>query len=178
MLIGLCGPAGCGKTTVAEALQDRHGFTVISFADPLYGAVSAITGLSTDELKDRSIKESPLPGIGKSPRFLLQTLGTEWGRTMVSKTLWIDLAMGRAEKADNAVIADVRFDNEAEAIRERGGKVFYITRPGWQCLEAKSFFHPSEKGVSMTLIDGYIENDGTVDQLLLQASQNIMGIGY
>lgn len=177
MLIGLCGPAGCGKTTVAEALRDQRGFEVISFADPLYAAVSAITGLSVDELKDRGVKERPLPGIGKSPRFLLQTLGTEWGRTLVSKTLWIDLAMARAEKAEHAVIADVRFNNEAEAIRDRGGKVFYISRPGWQCLEAKAFFHPSEQGIGMTLIDGYIENDGTVDQLLAQAASHIMPIG-
>lgn len=178
MLIGLCGPAGCGKTTVAEALRDQHGFTLISFADPLYAAVSAITGLSVDELKDRGIKESPLPGIGKSPRFLLQTLGTEWGRDIVSPTLWIDLAMQRAERAGDAVIADVRFDNEAQAIRGRGGRVFYIMRQGWACLGSDTAGHASERGVSLENIDGYIANDGTLDQLLEAATRDIINVGY
>lgn len=178
MLIGLCGAAGCGKTTVAESLRDQHGFTLISFADPLYAAVSAITGLSIDELRDRRIKEAPLPGIGRSPRFLLQTLGTEWGRDMVSPTLWIDLAMSRAARAENAVIADVRFDNEAQAIRARGGRVFYIMRKGWACLQADTSGHSSERGVSIENIDGYITNDGTLDQLLEAAARDIITVGY
>lgn len=166
MLIGLCGAAGCGKTTVAEGLRDRYGYRVLSFADPLYDAVSAITGVPVERLKDRAVKEAELPGIGKSPRFLLQTLGTDWGRAIVDEDIWVKAAMARVSGDENVVIADVRFDNEADAIRGRGGVVFYVVRPGWRCLAAETSKHASERGISMDRIDAFIDNSGTVDQLL------------
>lgn len=166
MLIGLCGAAGSGKTTIAEGLRDRHGFRVLSFADPLYDAVAAITGVPVERLKDRAVKEVELPGIGRSPRYLLQTLGTDWGRAMVDENLWINAAMARVAVGEDVVIADVRFDNEAQAIRDRGGRVFYVVRPGWRCLKSTEATHSSERGVCVEKIDGYITNDGTIDQLL------------
>ena len=165
MLIGLCGAAGCGKGSVASILERRRGFSVLSFADPLYEAVSAITGLSVSDLQDREIKEKPLSFVGKSPRYLLQTLGTEWGRNMISPTLWIDACMRRAAGVVNAVIADVRFDNEARAIKDAGGRVFLIVRPGWRTLSPEAAAHTSEAGVGIELVDGFIDNSGTLDDL-------------
>lgn len=174
MLVGLCGPAGCGKTTIAEGLRDRRGFTIVSFADPLYAAVSAITGLPVDELKDREVKERELPGIGRSPRYLLQTLGTEWGRNLVSPDIWINAALSRVGKYEDAVIADVRFDNEADAIIERGGLVLYVIREGWHCLEKETAEHASERGVALEKIDAFVENSGSVDRLLERVMQLIL----
>ena len=79
MLVGLCGAAGAGKNTVADFLTDSDGctFMQLAFADPLYECVSTITGLPVARLKDRDVKEAVLPWLGKSPRQLLQTLGTE-----------------------------------------------------------------------------------------------------
>lgn len=173
MLVGLCGAAGSGKSTIADALRTRHGFKVVSFADPLYEAVSLITGVDVCRLKDRAFKESPLPGIGKSPRHLLQTLGTEWGRQMVSPDIWVSAAMARVESY-GTVIADVRFDNEADAIRSRGGKVLYVVRPGWRCLGEGEARHSSEQGVSLEKINGVIDNSGTVDSLLEQVEKHIL----
>lgn len=174
MLIGLCGAAGCGKTTVAEGLRDRHGFKILSFADPLYEAVSAITGVPVERLKDRAVKEVELAGVGKSPRFLLQTLGTDWGREMVDRDIWVKAAMTRVTGDEDVVIADVRFDNEADAIRDRGGQVLYVVRPGWRCLRDEEASHASEQGVSVEKIDGYVTNDGTVDHLLEQVVGRII----
>lgn len=170
MLIGLCGPAGCGKTTIAEGLRDRRGFKIVSFADPLYDAVSLITGLPVEKLKDRTVKERELPGIGRSPRFLLQTLGTDWGREMVSEDIWVRAAMARIQPDEDVVVPDVRFDNEAEAIADTGGQVFYVVRPGWRCLEAHAASHASERGVSIDKLSGFIDNSGLADQ----AVQNLL----
>ena len=164
MLIGLCGPAGCGKTTIAEWLRDNRGFRIVCFADPLYDAVSAITGLPVEKLKDRAVKEAQVEGIGRSPRFLLQTLGTDWGREMVSEDIWVQAAMARIAGDEDVVIADVRFDNEAQAIVDRGGKVFFIVRPGWRCLEPAEAAHASERGVGMDKVASFVDNSGTVDQ--------------
>jgi len=168
MIIGLCGLAGSGKDEVAAILSREHRFAVISFAGPIYKAVSEITGLSPQELKDRAIKEEPIPWLGKSPRELLQTLGTEWGREMVSQDIWINIAMRRAEEYReagwNVAITDVRFENEAEAIRDAGGQVWRIERPG-AGLSGEAAEHSSEAGVADHLVNQVIWNTGTLDAL-------------
>ena len=167
MLIGLCGAAGSGKNTVAEFLTE---FAQIAFADPLYECVSTITGLPVDRLKDREVKEAVMPHLGKSPRQLLQTLGTEWGRGTVHPEIWIRIAMERAGRRPNVVITDVRFDNEAQAIVDAGGEVWRVARPGWRCLADAAATHPSEAGVSNHLIARTIDNSGSLDDLRLQLS--------
>lgn len=168
MLIGLCGLAGCGKNTVATILQDRRGFTPIAFADPIYAAVAAITGLSASELADRTVKEAPLAWLGRSPRELLQTLGTEWGRESVHQEIWVRRAMSRAAAilgaGGHVAITDCRFANEAEAIRQAGGSVWQVRRQA-AGLAGQTGQHASEAGVPEHLIDLRIENNGTLYDL-------------
>ena len=168
MLVGLCGLAGSGKDTVAEILSRQNDFVTISFAGPIYKAISDITGLTPRELKDRDIKEQPIPWLGKSPRVLLQTLGTEWGREMVSDDIWIKIALRRAAQYEGSrwgvVITDVRFDNEAEAIRAAGGQVWRVERPG-AGLEGPAAGHSSEAGISEHLVDRVVWNAGDLDDL-------------
>lgn len=168
MLVGLCGLAGCGKNTVATILQERRSFTPIAFADPIYAAVAAVTGLSASELADRTVKESPLPWLGKSPRELLQTLGTEWGRESVHQEIWVRRAMRRAVAIVGAgghvAITDCRFENEAEAIRQAGGAVWQVRRHV-AGLAGSTARHASEAGVPEHLIDLRIENNGTLHDL-------------
>lgn len=171
ILIGLCGAAGAGKDTVATRLRERHGFWVMAFADPLYAAVSAITGMPVAALKDRDLKERPIGWLGKSPRELLQLLGTEFGRNLIREDIWIRRAMetvgaiGMSGEYSGCVITDVRFDNEAEAIRGFGGIVFEVTRPGWECLKTVTASHASERGISRQHILATIVNDGTIADL-------------
>lgn len=166
-IIGLCGAAGAGKGTVAEALVDRCGLVEMAFADRIYTAIANITGYSVLELKDREFKERPVEWLGgKSPRHLLQTLGTEWGRDTISASLWVDATMRHIDHLRDCVttgivLTDVRFDNEAEAIRARGGVVWEVRRPGAACLDAEAAAHESERGVSRRLVDLTIINDTT-----------------
>lgn len=168
MLIGLAGAAGAGKGSVANFLV-AAGFGEIAFADPIYAAVSAMTGISVAKLQDRAIKEQPIPGFGKSPRELLQLLGTEFGRNLIGKSIWIDIAMqkadGYASAGVSAVITDVRFDNEAEAIRARGGVIWQVVRDAPSCLAGQAARHESESGVSRHHIGRTIVNSGTLNDL-------------
>ena len=164
MIIGLCGLAGSGKDEVAAILSRRHGFAYISFAGPIYQAVSEITGLAPAQLKDRGLKEQPIPWLGKSPRELLQTLGTEWGRQMVRDDIWIKLAMRRAAEYERVAITDVRFANEAEAIRHAGGQVWLVERPG-AGLAGAAGGHSSEAGIPDHLVHQVVRNIGTLDDL-------------
>lgn len=170
MLIGLAGAAGSGKGSVAEFLaRGPYIFTEIAFADPVYAAVAAITGIPVPRLKDRGLKERAIPGLGRSPRELLQLLGTEFGRRMVCESIWVDRAMQTVDYHSsmgmNTVIADVRFDNEAEAIRGRGGMVWEVLRAGPSCLAGGAAGHASEEGISRDLVDLVVFNDGTLDDL-------------
>ena len=171
ILIGLCGAAGCGKGSAAYRLVNAHGFREMAFADPLYAAVAAITGKTADWLKDRVHKERPIPWCGgKSPRELLQLLGTEFGREMIHTDIWVMRAMRSVQKAREeglagVVITDVRFDNEAAAIREEGGFIIEVVRPGDGCLSGAAAQHASEAGISREHILASIGNYGTLDDL-------------
>lgn len=161
MIIALCGLAGCGKNAVAEILARRQGAEVIAFAGPIYEAVAAITGLSADQLADRAVKEAPLPWLGKSPRELLQTLGTEWGRESVHPEIWVRTAMRRAAACRLAVITDCRFTNEAQAVKKAGGVVWQVRRHV-AGLAGSAGRHSSEAGIPEELIDLRIDNNGTL----------------
>jgi len=164
MIIGICGAAGAGKDTAALRLRD-HGFFRVAFADPIYGMIAAMTGMTVEELSDRDRKEQEIPWLGKSPRQLLQSLGTEWGRQHVSEDVWVRIALRTARIARLSVIPDVRFDNEAKAVRAAGGSVWRVVRPGVSCLDASSARHSSERGISPELIDELILNDGSLESL-------------
>lgn len=168
MLVGLCGLAGAGKNAVAAILRDRRSFTPIAFADPIYAAVAAITGLSVEQMADRTAKEEPIEWLGRSPRSLLQTLGTEWGRESVHQEIWVRRAMRRAgdvlAAGGHVAITDVRFVNEAEAIRAAGGAVWRVCRPA-AGLAGETARHSSEAGIPDGLIDLTIRNDGSLHDL-------------
>lgn len=140
-IVGLCGYAGSGKTTVAGEFAGLCASEAIvvqqmSFATPVKDMIKVLLGCgdlhSGQYLTDPSLKEQPLDILnGRSVRYALQTLGTEWGRDMMSETLWTDLTMARLNKVgdvDVVIFDDVRFETETQAIRNRGGCVYEIDR--------------------------------------------------
>ena len=160
IVIGITGKAAAGKGAAASFLE---GFTEIGFADPMYAGVVAMTGVEESWLRDRKRKEMPIPHLGKSPRQLLQTLGTEWGRLMVHPEIWLMQAARRIHAIDgNVVLTDLRFDNEAEMLKEEFGAVIWkVERPG----AATCVGHTSEAGISPRYIDHIIGNWGSLDDL-------------
>ena len=164
MLIGICGAAGSGKDTVADIL----GFERVAFADPLYEMVATVTGMTPDEMRDRETKERTIGWLGHSPRQLLQTLGTEWGRNTISQTIWVDTAMRRVrgllEQGRSVVVTDVRFDNEAAAIKAAGGVIWQVVR-GQGSIKGLAARHASEGGVDPLLIDRVLGNWSTIERL-------------
>jgi len=153
MIIGLCGKKGSGKSTVGAILSENYGYERISFATPIKDMLKAM-GLRDTEINDPVFKEIVLDEFGQSPRQLMQSLGTAWGRESVSQTIWIEALRKRLDPGINYVIDDVRFDNEARFIQEMGGSVLLVQRQG----ESSDDDHISEAGVTDYLIDGIIEN--------------------
>lgn len=162
-LIGLVGPAGAGKDSVADVLCRDHGFVRYEFARPIKAMLAAI-GV---DAYDRSIKESPHPIFGVSPRRMAQTLGTEWGRTWVDPDIWLLLAAQFLYSHDRpdgkVVITDCRFKNEAAFIAGRGGDIWHVDRPGVAPVER----HSSEDGLERLPGDIVIPNHKSLAALSL-----------
>lgn len=165
MIIGLVGKAGSGKDTAAGMIP---GAKVFSFADPLKEFCAQVFDWPREvlwgpsELRNRYDPRYP----GLTPRHALQTLGTEWGRGCY-ENIWADLGIRRAKAwleeynpALHAVFTDCRFINEARAIREAGGEVWRIIRPG-SGLSGAASQHSSE-----------IEQDSPAMESLVTATIN------
>lgn len=131
--------------------------------------MSSITGLSVEELTDGPLKEANLGWINTSPRRLMQTVGTEWGRDTVDEHLWLKVAYRRAFWAVSSgdrviVIPDVRFENEARFIKEQmGGVIVSVRRPSPFSAPTIAA-HSSEQGLGSFVPDFNFNNDSTVEQ--------------
>lgn len=165
-LIGLTGKAGSGKDTVGQYLHKWANAYTLAFAFPLKEALAA---MGFPEPKDREAKEAVIAGFSFSWRELAQTLGTEWGRAR-DPDLWLKLAMQEVDRIQAVrshslvVITDVRFENEAAAIRERGGQIWHITGREAQMLGATKS-HVSEQGLEVKRGDKVLVNSGTIAEL-------------
>lgn len=166
------GPS-CGKTEVARLLAEQHGFTVVKLAKTLKSMVTVMLhdlGIPLGELHryiEGDLKEVVIPQLGVSPRYLFQTLGTEWGRQLVHKKVWTTIAVARCkaelDRGRDVVVDDMRFPNEFEALHEEaGGTMVRITRPG---IVVVSGGHPSEGLLDDTKFDYELVNDGTLEEL-------------
>lgn len=133
IIIALTGPKGVGKSSIAKEIesQDWQDRCILSFAEPLRRMASHL--MPMQNMTDPELKEAPIDWLGgKTPRQILQSLGTDWGRNMVSPTIWID-TMRRiiTEQAfETIIIDDCRFENEADMVREMGGIVVGLEREG------------------------------------------------
>lgn len=164
-VIALSGPAGCGKDTAADYLCRKGDFARCAFAKPLKAALNAMFGWRGFEWDNRTWKEETLRDIGKSPRQLAQTLGTEWGRQLVHRDLWLLLAKREIERARQCgepgiVFTDCRFVNEAEFVRAETGLVIRIDRDA--CAPVAG--HASETPLPDHLVGAVIGNNGTLDE--------------
>lgn len=85
---------------------------------------------------------------GLTARRAAQTLGTECGRA-VNENIWVNYGLSRAAQfqrartIDNVVLTDVRFINEAKAIRDKEGQIWLLQRE-YAGLHNEGRLHKSE----------------------------------
>ncbi len=94
-------------------------------------------------------------------RDFLQLLGTDAIRNGLHSNAWVNALMADYKPAkmdqyhpSNWIVTDVRFPNEAEAIKDRGGVIIRIDRPGVEPVNA----HPSEVALDNWDFDYKIAN--------------------
>jgi adenylate kinase family enzyme len=130
-LIALVGAKQSGKTTVSTTLVTHYGFQRVRFADALKRMLRTL-GLTEAQIEGDQ-KEVPASLLGgKTPRWAMQSLGTEWGRNLISQDIWVNAC--RQQVADllgqgkKVVIDDCRFPNEVAMIHELTGELWRIRR--------------------------------------------------
>lgn len=151
-------------------LEDQSGWEVRKFAGKLKDIASHLTGIDRDMFEDQEFKKTVLDEMwwttddeGRQPmtvRDLLQKLGTECMRNGLHTNTWVNALMADYTPNEegyypNWVITDTRFENEAKAIKERGGIIIRVERPGVEPINA----HPSETGLDKWNFDYKIVNN-------------------
>ena len=150
MLIGLTGAAGVGKTTIAQGFEHEQDYRILSFAKPLKEALIAMTGLDPEWFYDSEHKEKEIPGMqGTTPRIMMQLLGTEYAREMISPDFWLWRMQHQISNrcSNKIVIDDIRFDNEAHLVRSNGGIVIHLRRDFVSPTKQKG--HESENPIKL-----------------------------
>ncbi len=187
VLVGVCGRKRHGKDSVGRILREQQGFRLTAFADAVKRVAMDVYGLSWEQCYgDGPEKEAPDSRWGLSPRVIMQRIGTEVGRSIHEET-WVKHTLDNILSAHNRkgfverddfekkfnrapssipaskwVITDVRFPNEAQAIRDAGGIILKVVRPS---LGVPTDEHPSETSVDLIEPDFTLVNEGTLEDL-------------
>ena len=161
-LIGIHGKKRSGKDTAARILQPLTGFDKIdSFAAPLRKFGFDTFGI-TEENREQNIQ-----AIGVTGRKVLQLVGTEIGR-VISPNFWIESLKYRNPDMTGVIITDVRFDNEAEFIKDNGGLIMQVIRPS---IMNTIDTHSSEIPIHEKYVDKLIYNDSTEEVYELKITE-------
>ena len=160
MIIGLIGNKRVGKSTFGDYITEKYGFKSIAFADPIKEGAKIMFDL-TNEQVNGDLKEVVDTRWNKSPRQILQILGTDACRKLFEPDIWIKRLKIelKKNKNKNVVVSDVRFPNEAKAVKEMGGILIKITKSD---LVGKDS-HISEQLVDKINHDILIKNDSSIE---------------
>ncbi len=172
-VIALTGLAGSGKSTASKYLIEKHGYQLVKFAGPLKDMLRAI-GLGEGHIEGAH-KETDLAMLsGRTPRYAMQTLGTEWGRKCMGEDFWTNLWRSRVDGVlafgGRVVVDDCRFPNEADEVRKLGGVVWRLVGRG-----GIAGSHESEAGCGEE--DFVIANDNETDTLFSNVGEALRRYG-
>lgn len=162
-----------GKTTLACRITKEWGYERVSFAEPLRRMVlDFITSFGVDYVRALKYlyeeKEVEIPQIGASARKLMQTLGTEWGRVLIGRDIWVRAMEKKVlqipvTRTRGIVIDDMRFLNEAQWVTDMGGMVVRIDRDA--AVESYDGDHPSEGELAGFRPDLILKNNSGLEAL-------------
>jgi hypothetical protein len=175
IIIGITGKKGSGKDTVADFIANevptRFYNRKTPIAEKMKEIARTIWDLSYAQIRDPALKEVVDPRWGLSPRQIMQTFGTDVGRAIHPDT-WIRHCLreishtNRIYPGSHFTIPDVRFLNEAKALRE-------YSEPGVQTILVRVIrpdlksedTHSSEQEMDLIEVDYTIVNNGTLEDL-------------
>jgi len=126
----------------------------LAFADALKQEIIRATGVTLSDIETHKELFRPL----------LQVWGTEFRRKWNGDDYWISKVRLATDSApDNAlvVVTDVRYPNEVDFIRKRGGYLVQVVRP--ECKPTDT--HVSETSMGHEVPNYQVDNSGSLHQL-------------
>jgi len=142
-IIAFAGRKQSGKTTCSEFVQKiingliepYNNSKIYNFADPLKQDICMnILGLSKDQCYGTDEQKNELVNCywdnnQLTAREVMQLVGTDMFRSM-QRNVWSDATIRKIKKENPsmAIIADCRFPNEVDAVKDAGGYVIKLTR--------------------------------------------------
>jgi hypothetical protein len=164
IIIALNGDAGSGKSTVAGLLERFYGFKRIAFATTLKEIVRRAFDLTHEQVYgDFEAKEKADPRYNVSPRWLLQRIGTEGMREVLGPDChveWLLNPIFNQSAGGRFVVEDLRFLNEAQAIRDIKRYATYRTA-----------YDPDRVHAAMFRLEGVTQGDASYKQHASEVSQ-------
>jgi len=168
IIIGISGKIGSGKDTVAHFIkQHDQSFQSKAFAYKLKKIVSLLAGCDFELTLTQEGKNVYIEQFGKTIGEMLQGVGTGALRDNFDKNVWIN-GLFTDLKNGNYVITDVRFKNEADALKAKGAFLVRVNRPINPIAEnsGRDLTHASETDLDdYEGFDAIIDNKGTLDDL-------------
>lgn len=196
MIVGIVGKKGSGKDTVAGIIQyliaerkgeidsnseqdykyrpqlKRGGFEIRKFAYKLKLICSILLNEPINKFENEKFKNS-ITKYGITVREFMQKVGTEAIRDNIHKDIWINSLMSEyipdmKTGFPKWIITDVRFKNEAEAIKDIARKnnqdyfLIKVIRPNI----INNDNHISEVELDQIECNATIINDGTIENLV------------
>jgi hypothetical protein len=165
MIIGLTGYAQSGKDSVANILVENYGYQRIAFADPIRDLLYATNPMLKEGYRVKGLVDvygwDRVKVDYPEARRLLQELGVG-ARKVFGDMFWVKQALRQLEVEGNFVITDVRYPNEAKAIREHhGSQIWRVKRSGVDAVNS----HESESAMDGEKVDQIFVNNGTLEDL-------------
>ncbi|SFQ56755.1 hypothetical protein [Hymenobacter arizonensis] len=174
-LIGMSGRRGSGKDTVARLLQQMQPeriWQISSFGDSIKSVCAALTGEDVAPYYSQQGKAQFVPAFKRTRGEMLQQVGQ--ALRVWEPMVWVDAFFARLPPDAFMLVPDVRFPNEADPIRARGGLMLRIEGdPLKQRGDGtRDDNHPSEVAMDdYAHFDFTIHNTGTYKDLEQQVRQ-------
>lgn len=171
-LIGFSGRRGSGKDTIARLIQrtqPESKWHIRSVGEPIKAVCAALAGEGTAPYFSQQGKAEKLTAFGRTRGEMLQQVGL--ALRLWEPDIWVQAFFSQLPAEQHTLIPDVRFPNEADLIRSRGGLMVRVEGdPLHQRGDGtRDDHHPSE-----TALDAYphfdftIHNSGSLADLELQ----------
>jgi hypothetical protein len=182
-LFGLHGRPRVGKDTVAAHLIKKYNLLRYGPSVPVKDTTAAMFDIPRWYLDDDKMKDEMDPYWKMTYRQMAQKVGKESSRDVFGDDFWmkhVDLkwrsiqmhrttmVMGSPDKPVHSgmVLADIRYQNEVEWVKERGGTVIFVVRDN--APKSSDTGHVVDAGLPIGLADLVIYNNGTIDEFYAQ----------